>query len=61
MHNKEITHSENRQFIKNSIDCKDRSFCCLLRETYFRTKKQNISFMKTMQKLDLRLLKIQIL
>jgi len=31
------------------------SFCCYLRETYFKTKNNNFVYETTMQKLDLRL------
>ena len=52
MHNREITHytcSENRQFIKKSIGCKDQMFFLLPFE-------RNLSFyLTTMQQLDLRL------
>ena len=42
------SYSVSRQFIKNSIGCKDQMvfFCCHLRETYVKTKKRRKVFMK---------------
>ena len=54
MHNREITHivkidSLSKTQLIGRTKC---SFCCHLRETYFKTKK---FYENTMQKLDLRL------
>ena len=58
MHN---SYRENRQFIKTQsiVKAKKYFFAVSLRETYVNTK--NTAEFKKTQKLDLRLLKIQIL
>ena len=62
MHNKEITRiDKNRQFMKDSIDCKTKYSFWYQFERNFCQNKNNLKyFMKTMQKLDFRLLKIYI-
>ena len=54
MHNMKITHIVE-------TDSLSKLKSCQLRETYVKTKHQKYVYQHTMQKLHLRLLKIQIL
>ena len=49
------SYSKNKQFIKNSIECKERVFFLLSIERNFVKTKKKRFYENTMQKLDLRL------